>query len=109
MQVSLTEMAEREVETEEESGLMERVVGTENEMIEKGVGVVAENGTGEGIGTGIMVMTEIEIMGGTGTGTETGIGIGTETGTAIEYLVSCKLTSIVLIVLLKKKNKKDGG
>lgn len=102
MQVSLTEMAEREVETEEESGLMERVVGTENEMIKKGVGVVAENGTGEGIGTGIMVMTEIEIMGGTGTG----IGIGTETGTAIEYLVSCKLTSIVLIVLLKKKKRR---
>lgn len=75
----MTEMAEREVETGEENGMRGREVGIENEMIEIGVGVAAENGIGEGIETGIMIMTEREIMG--------EIGTGTGVGTAIENLV----------------------
>lgn len=77
-QVLLTEMAEREVGTEEENGMIGRAVGTENGMITIGVGVAAENEIEEGIETEIMIMTEIEIMGGTG--------IGTGVGTAIEKI-----------------------
>ena len=78
LQVSLIEMGEREAETEEGIGMIERAAGTEIEMTGTGVGVEVEREIEEKIATGIMIMTEIETMGGKGTV------IGTGTGTVIE-------------------------